>query len=100
MTVCGCLLSRSLLEAKRTSLFAAHMSAFDPKRTSSNQLTCAGFSGRRCYSTTSIAYKPRWRCEFTQTEAPTYVESIALGFLATLVGNHLLASRIVVDDLW
>src|SRR5262249_15550107 len=30
----SCLLSRSLLGAKRTSLFAAHMSASDPKRTS------------------------------------------------------------------
>src|SRR5262245_23750934 len=68
--------SMSLFGVKRTCRIAPHMSAFDPKRTSSNQLTCAGFSGRRCYSTTSIAYKPRWRCEFTQTEAPTYVESI------------------------
>src|SRR5215475_1563464 len=34
MTVCGCLLLRSLLGVKRTSLFAPHMSAFDPKRTS------------------------------------------------------------------
>ena len=29
-----CLLSRSLLGVKRTCLFALHMSAFDPKRTS------------------------------------------------------------------
>src|SRR5262245_7021971 len=34
MTVCGCLLSRSLLGVKRTCRFALHMSAFDPKRTS------------------------------------------------------------------
>src|SRR5215831_17524855 len=34
MTLCGCLLSRSLLGVKRTWLIAAHMSAFDPKRTS------------------------------------------------------------------
>src|SRR5262249_6086218 len=34
MTVCGCLLSRSLLGVKRTCRFAPHMSAFDPKRTS------------------------------------------------------------------
>ena len=34
MTRCGCLLSRSLSGAKRTYLFAPHMSAFDPKRTS------------------------------------------------------------------
>src|SRR5262245_13114263 len=34
MMFCGCLLSRSLLEVKRTSLVAAHMSAYDPKRTS------------------------------------------------------------------
>src|SRR5262245_6782030 len=33
MTVCGCLLSRSLLGVKRTSPFAPHMSAYDPKRT-------------------------------------------------------------------
>src|SRR5262249_11734069 len=33
-TVCGCLLSRSLLGVKRTSRIALHMSAFDPKRTS------------------------------------------------------------------
>src|SRR5262245_3494428 len=33
MSVCGCPLSRSLLGAKRTCLFALHMSAFDPKRT-------------------------------------------------------------------
>src|SRR5262245_62220187 len=36
MTGCGCLLSRSLLGVKRTSLFAAHMSAYDPKRTSAS----------------------------------------------------------------
>ena len=34
MTRCGCLLSRSLSGEKRTYLFAPHMSAFDPKRTS------------------------------------------------------------------
>ena len=34
MTVCGNSLLRSLLGAKRTCLFALHMSAFDPKRTS------------------------------------------------------------------
>jgi len=33
MTVCGKSLSRSLLGVKRTWLVAAHMSAFDPKRT-------------------------------------------------------------------
>jgi len=33
MTVCGCLLSRSLSGVKRTSRFALHMSAYDPKRT-------------------------------------------------------------------
>src|SRR5262245_54706551 len=33
MTFAGSPLSRSLFGAKRTSLFAAHMSAFDPKRT-------------------------------------------------------------------
>src|SRR5262245_49973859 len=34
MTVCGSPLLRSLLGVKRTSLFATHMSAFDPKQTS------------------------------------------------------------------
>jgi hypothetical protein len=34
MAVCGGPLSRSLLGVKRTSLFAPHMSAYDPKRTS------------------------------------------------------------------
>jgi hypothetical protein len=34
ITLCGNTLLRSLLGAKRTSLFAAHMSAFDPKQTS------------------------------------------------------------------
>ena len=33
MTVCRSPLSRSLLGVMRTSLFAAHMSAYDPKRT-------------------------------------------------------------------
>src|SRR5262245_20438597 len=33
MTVCGCLLSRSLLGVKRTCVAALHESAFDPKRT-------------------------------------------------------------------
>src|SRR5262245_52807352 len=33
MTVCGNPLSRSLSDVKRTCRFAAHMSAFDPKRT-------------------------------------------------------------------
>src|SRR4029453_4826830 len=32
MTFCGISFSRSLLGVKRTSLVAAHMSAFDPKR--------------------------------------------------------------------
>jgi hypothetical protein len=34
MTIWACLLSRSLLGAKRTSRCAAHVSAYDPKRTS------------------------------------------------------------------
>src|SRR5262252_9318369 len=34
MTVCGGLLSRSLLGVKQTCRIALHMSAFDPKRTS------------------------------------------------------------------
>ena len=38
MTVCRSPLSRSLLGVERTSLFAAQMSAYDPKR------TCGTFS--------------------------------------------------------
>src|SRR5262245_19299892 len=34
MTFAACPLSRSLFGVKRTCLFAAHMSAYDPKRTS------------------------------------------------------------------
>src|SRR5262249_39696697 len=48
MTVCGCLLSRSLLGAKRTSLFAAHMSASDPKRTLGGALSRYWFEPLRC----------------------------------------------------
>ena len=40
MTVCGSPLSWSLLGVKRTCLFASHMSAFDPKRTSPASLRC------------------------------------------------------------
>src|SRR5262245_24592208 len=38
MSVCGCLLSRSLLGGKRTCVAALHESAFDPRRTSRSAL--------------------------------------------------------------
>src|SRR5215475_1364960 len=38
-TFCGNSLSRSLLDLKRTCLFALHMSAFDPKRTKTASLS-------------------------------------------------------------
>jgi hypothetical protein len=41
MTVCGNPLSRSLLGIKRTSLFAAQMSAYDPKRTLATEVAIA-----------------------------------------------------------
>jgi len=41
MTSCGNPLSRSLLGVKRTWLFAQHMSAYDPKRTSAS-ISCCG----------------------------------------------------------
>src|SRR5262249_18333949 len=41
MTVCVCLLLRSLLGVKRTSLIAAHMSPFDPAATLSGVLCCS-----------------------------------------------------------
>ena len=48
MAVGACLLSWSLLGVKRTCLFALHMSAFDPKRTSADLtslFSCPGLSG-------------------------------------------------------
>jgi len=45
MTLCGCPLFRSLLGVKRTWVIAAHMSAFDPKRTS--QSLNSNFMGSR-----------------------------------------------------
>src|SRR5215831_10551644 len=52
MALCGNPLSRSLLGVKRTSLFARHMSAFDPKRTFSvpipTQLLPACISALQC----------------------------------------------------
>jgi hypothetical protein len=43
MAFCGITLSRSLSGVKRTWLVAAHMSAFDPKRTSRRDLIGARF---------------------------------------------------------
>jgi putative ABC transport system substrate-binding protein len=43
MTLCGNSLLRSLSRVKRTSLFAARMSAFDPKRTLGNPFQSSGF---------------------------------------------------------
>src|SRR5262249_3943923 len=56
ITSCGSPLSRSLLGVKQTSLFATHMSAFDPKRTFSHRLylarPCATFvhEGQRIWT--------------------------------------------------
>src|SRR5262249_53307279 len=50
MTVCGCLLLRSLLGVKRTCSFALHMSAYDPKRTSS-KLSCRSYNTVACERT-------------------------------------------------
>src|SRR5262245_37317156 len=44
MTIGTCPLSRLLLGVKRTSLFAAHMSAFDPKRTWQHKRSSSSFS--------------------------------------------------------
>src|SRR5262249_32839173 len=49
MTLCGNPLSRSLLGVKRTSLFAAHMSAYDPKRTCRSTAIEAKFTRHRKY---------------------------------------------------
>src|SRR5262245_2995912 len=48
MVVCGCPLSRSLLGVKRTSPFALHMSASDPKRTLLSPLLVCWFRAVRC----------------------------------------------------
>ena len=62
MTVCGNSLLRSLLGAKRTWLFALHMSANDPKRTfllcKAHPNSCAvgadpTYWGRQCKSKTA-----------------------------------------------
>src|SRR5215471_2890602 len=56
MTLGGCLLLRSLLGVKRTSLFAAHMSAFGPKRT----WACAPL--KKCHRADFDAFaRPRMR---------------------------------------
>jgi len=47
MTFAGSPLSRSLLGVKRTSLFALHMSAFDPKRTCRFALQKSAFDPKR-----------------------------------------------------
>ena len=49
MTLCGGPLLWSLLGVKRTSLFAAHMSAYDPKRTKL-QTTIAYPYAHICYA--------------------------------------------------
>jgi putative tryptophan/tyrosine transport system substrate-binding protein len=53
MTLCGNPLLRSLLGVKRTSLFAAQMSAFDPKRTS-----CHGAKARICLGLSIVVNRP------------------------------------------
>src|SRR5262245_36991831 len=76
MTVCGCLLSWSLLGVKRTCVAALHESAFDPKRTSDRPLTTVIWGatmrcerrGRQCGDVSLLVYWPplslgRWRHE-------------------------------------
>src|SRR5262249_34559966 len=58
MTVCGCPLSRSLLGAKRTCLFALHMSAFDPKRTSCVGLRRSAAQHSPCSSSSRNSAQP------------------------------------------
>src|SRR6186713_3165208 len=64
ITIAACLLLRSLLGVKRTSHFAAHMSAYDPKRTSRS--VDVGFL-RHCFSTSVSGFDgepfPRGACE-------------------------------------
>src|SRR5262245_3731535 len=73
MTVCGCLLSRSLLGVKRTLPFAVHMSAFDPKRT---------------FTTTELSYLPlsAWRA-FPQRAIVRRKQPSKIGRPATLFAN-------------
>ena len=48
MTLCGNPLLRSLLRVKRTSLFAAQMSAFDPKRTKADAVGLSAMCANSC----------------------------------------------------
>src|SRR5215475_9310719 len=57
MTVCGNPLSRSLLGVKRTCLFALHMAAYDPKRTS-----CHGAKARICLGLSIVVNRPGATC--------------------------------------
>ena len=54
ITVCGNPLSRSLLGAKRTSLFALQMSASDPKR-----LSCHGAKAGICLGLSIVVNPPQ-----------------------------------------
>jgi hypothetical protein len=48
MTLCGNPLSRSLSGVKRTCLIAAHMSAFDPKRTKADAVGLSAMCPNSC----------------------------------------------------
>src|SRR5262249_46876686 len=72
MTGCGCLLSRSLLGVKRTWLIAAHMSAFDPKRTLAalhvRRFQCASLSLGGGNETARVHYTSR-QCGYVATHS-------------------------------
>ena len=69
MTVCGCLLSRSLLGVKRTWAFALHLSAFDPKRTS--------IEIRLCYAARhlSLLHRYSYYCVISGNTATKFMRS-------------------------
>src|SRR5215510_1765010 len=61
MTVCGCLLSRSLSGVKRTWLFALHMSASDPKRTWPIAVQISAFAQGGTGKTDLDSFRRLWR---------------------------------------
>jgi hypothetical protein len=92
MTVCGNPLSRSLSGVKRTCLVAAHMSAFDPKRTwvVRSATVLEGFSGAGLsrYSVLVLGGAMRRR-EFTRFPAGP----MAVRLNASIISDVLIAVR-------
>ena len=88
MTYWGNTLSRSLLGVKRTWLFAPHMSAYDPKRTSTSSLKVVHFEQTHRPDRLTLSVEPK--------EIPALVGS-GNGELATKRLNHPMSSHANYD---